>query len=164
VQQGAGQPVRGSARLLVKELGAFGIVGFLGVLLDVGAFQVLYAHAGLGALTAKLLSTVLSTSMAFLGHRYWSFSHRPRTGLRREYLSFVVVNGATLLLSLGVVAFIRYALGESSALVLQVANIGAIGAGTVIRFLSYRWWIFVAPDHATAAEIRSMTPTEVSIR
>ena len=45
---------------------------------------------------------------AYVGHRYWSFSHRSRPGLRQEYLRFVAINGATLLLGLGIVAFVRY--------------------------------------------------------
>ena len=92
-------------------------------------FQLLYAHVGLGAVTAKCLATLVSMTVAYFAHRFWSFSHRARTGLRREYLLFAVVNGATLLLNVGVVAFVRYPLGQESALVLQVANIAGIAAG-----------------------------------
>ena len=141
-------------RLLVKELSAFGLVGSACFLLDVGLFQLLYAHVGLGAVTAKLLSTLVSMTVAYVAHRYWSFSHRARTGLRREYLVFTLVNGATLLLSLAVVAFVRYPLGQDGPLVLQLANIGSIALGTVIRFLSYRRWVFVAADHPAAVEAR----------
>jgi putative flippase GtrA len=144
-------------QLLVKELSAFGIVGISCLVLDLGIFQLLYAHAGLGAVTARLVSTLVSMTVAYVAHRYWSFSHRARTGVRREYLIFAVVNGATLLLSLAVVAFVRYGLGQHSALVLQVANIASIAVGTVIRFLSYRRWIFVAHDHPAAADTRFAT-------
>ena len=68
---------------------------------------------------------------AYIGHRYWSFSHRARTGLRREFLLFAAVNGATLCLGLAIVAFVRYPLGQESALVMQVANIASICLGTV---------------------------------
>ncbi|MGY2080205.1 GtrA family protein [Modestobacter sp. SYSU DS0657] len=141
-------------RRLVKELSAFGVVGLVCFVIDIGGFQLLYAHAGLGAVTAKLLSTVLSMSVAYVAHRYWSFAHRARTGVRREYLIFALVNGVTLLLSLGVVAFVRYPLGQDGPLELQVANVGAIAVGTVIRFLSYRRWVFVAPDHPAAHDPR----------
>jgi putative flippase GtrA len=137
-------------RVLVKELSAFGVVGSVCFVLDIGLFQLLYAHIGLGAVTSKLLSTLVSMTVAYVAHRQWSFSHRARTGLRREYLVFALVNGATLLLSLGVVAFVRYPLGQDGALVLQLANIGSIAAGTMIRFLSYRQWVFVAHDHPAA--------------
>ena len=37
-------------RLLLKELSAFGIVGAVCFVVDVGLFQLLYAHAGVGAI------------------------------------------------------------------------------------------------------------------
>ena len=131
-------------RLLVKELSAFGIVGGLTFLLDIGLFQLLYAHVGLDAVLSKLLSTLVSMTVAYVGHRYWSFSHRARTTVRREYFLFAVVNAVTLLLGLAVVAIVRYPLGQESALVLQAANIASIALGTLIRFVSYRRWIFPA--------------------
>jgi putative flippase GtrA len=144
--------LRGTWRLLLKELSAFGVVGAVCFVLDLGLFQVLYTSAGFGAVLAKLTSTVVSTTVAYLGHRYWSFSHRARTGLRREYLLFAVVNGLTLVLGLVMVAFARYGLGQQSALVLQAVNVVSIGLGTVIRYLCYRQWVFPSHDspHAGA--------------
>jgi putative flippase GtrA len=145
-------------RLLLKELGAFGIVGATCFAIDVALFQFLYTQAGFGAVTSKLIAALVSMTVAYFAHRYWSFSHRARTGLRREYVLFALVNGATLLLNLGIVAFVRYPLGQESALVLQMANIAGIAAGTVIRYLSYRRWVFpaiarsAAPVPAAAAD------------
>jgi putative flippase GtrA len=129
-------------RLLLKEVSAFGVVGAACFVLDVGLFQLLYAHLGVGAVAAKLVSTLVSMTAAYFGHRHWSFSHRARTGLRREYLLFVVINGLTLLQGLAIVAFVRYVLDQESALVLQIANISSIALGTVVRYLSYRRWVF----------------------
>jgi putative flippase GtrA len=137
-------------RMLLKELSAFGVVGAVCFLIDLGVFQLLYAHAGVGAVTAKLVSTLVSMTLAYLGHRHWSFSHRARTGLRREYLLFAVVNGVTLLQGLGLVAFVRYGLHQGDTLVLQVTNIVAIALGTVVRYLSYRRWVFPARDMAVS--------------
>lgn len=142
--------VGGTWRLLLKEVSAFGVVGAVAFVLDLAVFQLLYAWVGLGAVTSKLLATLLSMTVAYLGHRHWSFSHRARTGLRREYALFAGVNTATLLLGLAVVAVVRYPLGQESAVVLQAANVAAIGIGTVIRFLSYRRWVFPAPDAVPA--------------
>ena len=129
-------------RLLLKEVSAFGVVGAACFVLDVGLFQLLYAHLGVGAVAAKLVSTLVSMTAAYFGHRHWSFSHRARTGLRREYLLFVVINGLTLLQGLAIVAFVRYVLDQESALVLQIANVSSIALGTVVRYLSYRRWVF----------------------
>jgi putative flippase GtrA len=147
--------LRGTWRLLVKELSAFGAVGAFCFVLDLGLFQALYAGAGFGAVGAKLTSTVVSTTVAYLGHRYWSFAHRARTGLRREYLLFAVVNGLTLMLGLEMVAFVRYGLSQESPWVLQAVNVLSIGLGTVIRYLCYRRWVFPAHGSRHAAPANS---------
>ncbi len=142
--------VAGASRHLVKELSAFGVVGAVCFLIDVGLFQLLYAQLGVGAVTSKFLATAVSMTVAYVGHRYWSFSHRARPGLRQEYVRFLGINVGTLLLGLGVVAFVRYGLDQESALVLQIANVGSIVVGTLIRYLSYRRWVF--PAHSGAED------------
>jgi putative flippase GtrA len=138
-------------RTLLKEISAFGVVGAVCFALDLALFQLLYAHFGVGAVTSKLISTVVSMTVAYLGHRYWSFSHRARTGVRREYFLFVVINAVTLLLGLAMIAFVRYPLGQESALVLQITNVLSTVLGTLIRYLSYRRWVFPAVVGAAPA-------------
>jgi putative flippase GtrA len=138
--------MRGTWRLLAKEISAFGIVGIACFLLDIGLFQLCYDGLGTGAVTAKLISTLISMTVAYFAHRHWSFSHRARTGVRREYVLFTVINGAALLLGMAVVAVVRYPLGQDSALVLQAANIASIVLSTVLRYLAYRTWVFPAHE------------------
>jgi putative flippase GtrA len=142
--------VRQSWRILAKELGAFGVVGATCFVIDLGLFQILYAHVGLGAVTSKLVSTLISMTVAYFAHRHWSFSHRARTGLRREYSLFFVVNGFTLLLGLALVAAVRYPMGYDDPLALQIANVASTAVGTLIRFVCYRAWVFVS-EQAPAA-------------
>lgn len=101
-------------------------------------------------MTSKFVSTVLATTAAYVAHRYLSFSHRGRTGVRREYLLFLVINGATLLLGLVVVAVARYPLGQEGTLVLQIANVGSIALGTLVRWFAYRRWVFPAAPGSIA--------------
>ena len=152
--------LRATWRLLARELGAFGAVGAACFLLDVALFHLLYAVVGADAVIAKLLATLVSMTAAYVGHRYWSFSHRARTGLRREYVLFAAVNGVTLAMGLAIVAFVRYPLGQESALVLQAANVTSICLGTVIRYLSYRTWVFPAlrPESAHAPGTPASVP------
>jgi putative flippase GtrA len=144
-----------SWRLLIKELSAFGVVGAVCFVIDVALFQLFYAHYELGAVTAKLLATLASMSVAFVGHRYWSFAHRARTGLQREYVRFAVINGAALLLGLVVVWLVRYPLQQDSALILQLANVGSIVLGTALRYVGYRVWVF--PARAVSLPCRKAT-------
>jgi putative flippase GtrA len=133
--------VESTWRRLLGELSAFGAVGAACFVLDVGLFQLLYA-SGTGAVTAKLVATSVATTAAYLGHRFWSFAHRERTGYRREYVTFLLVNAATLSLGLALVAVVRHPLGQEHALVLQAVNVTSIGLGTVVRWFAYRRWVF----------------------
>ncbi len=147
-------------RLLVKELGAFGVVGAVSFVVDVGAFQLLYSW-GTEAVAAKLVSSLLASTTAYLGHRFWSFAHRERSGYRREYAVFLAVNAVTLAISLSVVAVVRHPLGQEGAVALQAANVAAIGLGTVIRWFAYRRWVFravPAPVHAAPAPAAANRP------
>lgn len=134
----------------MREIAAFGVVGGIAFVIDVALFQFLYAYVGVDAVATKFLATTVSMTAAFVGHRFWSFSHRARTGLRREYLRFAGINGLTLLLGLAIIWFVRYPLGQEGVLVLQAANVLAICVGTVVRFLAYSQWVF--PGDASSAE------------
>lgn len=136
--------LRDSWRVLLKELSAFGVVGAVNFALDVAIFQVMYTVVGADALVSKIVSTSITTTTAYFMHRQWSFSHRARTGVRREYPIFFLVNALTLALSLVMIGFVRYGLNQSDALMLQLTNIASIAIGTVIRFLAYKRWVFPA--------------------
>jgi putative flippase GtrA len=149
--------LRQSWRIVLKELGAFGVVGAVCFAIDLGLFQVLYAGLGAGAVVSKLVSTLVSMTVAYFAHRHWSFAHRARTGLRREYTLFFVVNGLTLVLSLAIVWLVHVPLGQDGALVLQVANVVSTAIGTAIRFVCYRTWVFVSANAPAALAHRART-------
>ena len=145
-------PEQRSSRSLwsvVRHLGAFGVVGGIGFVVEVGLFQLLYGHLGSGAVVAKAAATIVAMTVAFVGHRHWSFAHRARTGFKREYPMFLAINGLTLLLGLGIMAFARYGLDLTSAWALQGANLVSIAMGTVVRYLMYRRWVFPASNPAS---------------
>lgn len=144
METSASARLRAGWRVLVKEVAAFGTVGAINFVLDAVLFQVLYAVVGVGVLWAKIIATVITTTSAYVMHRHWSFSHRARTGVRREYPIFFAVNALTLLQSLGILWLIRYPLGQTDPWVLQAANITSIALGTIIRFAAYKLWVFPA--------------------
>jgi putative flippase GtrA len=145
--RGRSAPFGGRARRRLKELGAFGVVGGFAFVVDIGLFQLLYGHFGVGAVTAKTLATLVSMSVAFLGHRNWAFAHRDKTTVRRSFALFTVINVCTLVLGAAIIWFVRYPLDQERLLVIQAANIASIGLNSVLRYLAYRRWVFPAvPD------------------
>jgi putative flippase GtrA len=140
-------------QVLFKELSAFGVVGAVNLFVDIGLFNALHFGAGIGPLSSKVISTTVATTSAYFLNRHWSFSHRARTGLAREYTLFFVLNGIALAMGLLVLGATRYGFGFTDKLSLNVANLIGIGLGTIFRFWSYKRWVFPAhQDSLTASE------------
>lgn len=134
--------------LLIRESVKFATVGSLGFVVDIIVFNaLLYGSGPLNdkPLTAKTVSVVVATLVTYTGNRHWTFRHRARTGVVREYALFCLLNGVGLAIALGCLATSRYLLGFSGPLADNVAaNVIGLGLGTLFRFWSYRKWVFPA--------------------
>src|SRR3954453_1428560 len=145
--------IRGSWRILLKELSAFGLVGAVAFVIDVGLFAAL---ASFGALKAKAVSMVASTTVAYVGNRYLSFSHRARSSIGRETSFFFGINLITLIFSELTIALFVYGFGYGhTSTTVFVVNIATIGLGTVFRFWAYKRFVFLNPDkvHSPDADL-----------
>jgi putative flippase GtrA len=142
--------LQGSWRILLKEVTAFGLVGIVGFVIDIGLFNVFFHD---GQIIAKCISTTVATVVTYFGNRYFSFSHRARTGIGRETSVFFGINVITLIFSLVVIAIFEYPLGfKHHVLVMNVANLATIGIGTLFRFWSYKRFVFLHPDKVNHAD------------
>ncbi len=139
--------LRGSWRILAKEIAAFGVVGALAFAIDIGLFTWLTHSLDLGALKSKAVSTVVSTTFAYFGNRHLSFSHRARTSIGRETAYFFGINFVTLVFSEAALALFIYAFGFGhQSTVVFVVNLVTIGLGTLFRFWAYKRFVFLHPD------------------
>ena len=139
---------------LVRELMKFGVVGGFAFVVDVGLFNLLL-HATDKPLTSKTISTVVATTVAYLGNRHWTFRRRSRSGVRREYTLFFLLNGVGLLISLACLAISHYLLDFTSRLSDNIAaNVVGLALGTAFRFWSYRRWVFpeLLPEAAVSED------------
>jgi putative flippase GtrA len=151
--------LQATGRTLVREIAKFGIVGLIALVVDVGLFNLLRYAGGEGPfydrpLTAKVISVIAATTVAYFGNRFWTFRHRGRTGMGREYALFFLLNGIGMLIALSCLWFSHYALGLTSPLADNIsANVVGLALGTIFRFWSYRRWVFPAielPEQHTA--------------
>lgn len=138
--------LRGAVDLLAREVIKFGAVGALAFVVDLVVFNLLH---GDGAslehkpLTAKVISVLAATTVAWLGNRFWTFRHRRRASARREAVLFFVFNAAGLAIALGCLGFSHYVLGMRSLLADNVsANGFGLVLGTLFRFWAYRRFVF----------------------
>jgi putative flippase GtrA len=118
---------------LVHEVAKFGLVGLLGMVVDLPIYNwlvfdnpLVFGASEHGMLhdkpvTAKFISVTIATIATYLGNRHWTWRHRERTGLHREYVLFFVLNGIGLLIAAGCLGFSRYVLDQHSWLADNIA-------------------------------------------
>jgi putative flippase GtrA len=155
-----------SIDVIYRELLKFGAIGAIAFVVDIGVFNLL-RHEIVGSLadkplTAKTISVLVATVVAWLGNRYWTFRHRRRSSRRREFVLFMMMNAGGLGISLACLGFSHYLLGLTSALADNIAgNMIGLALGTIFRFWAYRRLVFTAggdietpeaPTEHTAAE------------
>jgi putative flippase GtrA len=141
---------------LVHEVAKFGLVGLLGMVVDLPIYNwlvfdrplVIIGAQGDGMLhdrplTAKVISVSIATIATYLGNRHWTWRHRERSGLHREYVLFFVLNGIGMLIAVGCLGISRYLLDLHGPVADNIAtNVIGLGLGTLFRFWSYRKWVF----------------------
>ncbi|MGW2145964.1 GtrA family protein [Nonomuraea bangladeshensis] len=138
---------------LVHELAKFGSIGAVAFVIDTGLLNFCHVVIGLGPLTSKLAATVVSTTFAYLGNRYWTFRHREQTGLGREYFLFFLLNGIALLFGILAIGFTTYTLGLTDTLSVNISNIVGVGLGTLFRYWSYKKWVFLEATEPIPVEL-----------
>jgi putative flippase GtrA len=151
--------LRARIRGLVRELSKFGTVGGTAFAIDLVIFNVLL-QAGSETLLAKTISTVIATTLAFLGNRFWTWRHRAHHHMARQYTMFFLLNAVGLGIGLTCLAISHYGLGQIwPALQTPLADnisgqLVGTALGTLFRFWSYRRFVF--PDAAA----RNTPPAE----
>jgi putative flippase GtrA len=148
---------------LVRELSKFGTVGSIAFAIDLTLFNVLL-QTGFESLLAKTISTVLATTVAFIGNRFWTWRHREHTNMARQYTLFFLLNGVGLGIGLTCLAISHYGLGAlwpefQTPLADNISGqLVGTAVGTLFRFWSYRRFVFggaLVPEPAVPA-----TPAE----
>jgi putative flippase GtrA len=141
-------------RLLACELGKFGVVGVLAFLVTDAGTNLLHFQAHQGPLTANVIATVVAMAVSYAGNRYWTFRDRQRSGVQREGILFLLLNGVGLAIQLACLGFSRYLLGLHGKLTYNVALVSGIALATLFRYWSYKTWVWRAQPPAAPAAAR----------
>ena len=133
---------------LGRQLVTFAAIGGVGLVLDVGIFNLLTttvvpSHVAGGPLVAKAISTTVAIAANWIGNRMLTFRPERRPDAAREAVEFAIVSLAGSAISLACLGFTHYALGLTSRLADNVsANVIGLLAGSAFRFVAYRTWVF----------------------
>lgn len=140
-------------RVFLAELSKFGLIGLINTGLDFAILNVLHFALGVGPLTSKCVSTVIAATTSYLMNRHWTFKSRARSGMRREYTLFFLLNLVGLVIGLVCIGVARYGFNNDSAAAINFANLVGLVIGTAFRFWSYRRWVFLADGHLAVEEV-----------
>ncbi|WP_448809334.1 GtrA family protein [Agromyces bauzanensis] len=127
----------------------FGIVGLIGLVIDVTLFNLLRLgvfgddHWAQSAIGAKTISTSVAIVFNWLGNRYWTFRRHRRRNYVREFVEYVIVSLGGMAIALGCLWVSHHLLGYTSILADNIAtNVVGLALGTAFRFLLYRYWVY----------------------
>jgi putative flippase GtrA len=133
-------------RRLAPEATAFGVIGAANTLLYMA---IVWVALPIGAVKASVLATVVTTTLAYVANRYWTYRHHSRRALRREYTLFFGFNLAGMVIQSGAVAIGKYGFGLTETddkKLFAVITLAGIGLATVFRFWAYRTFVFLKPQ------------------
>jgi putative flippase GtrA len=149
---------------LAHELAKFGIVGAICTVVDFGLANLLHLGLGWPALAAKTTSVVVATTCSYIMNRYWTFRHRARTGLGREYTLFFLVNGVGLLLANACILVVQEGLDKTGALWFNAAQVVGLLLSMGFRFIAYKRFVFVSQDRAAGRSLPERSLAEAAER
>ncbi|SFR86255.1 Putative flippase GtrA (transmembrane translocase of bactoprenol-linked glucose) [Agromyces sp. CF514] len=134
---------------LLAYLVKFGVVGLIGLVIDVALFNLLRIgvfgedHWAQSAIGAKTISTSVAIIFNWLGNRYWTFRSHRRKNYLREFVEYVVVSLGGMAIALGCLWVSHHWLGYTSLVADNIAtNVVGLGLGTAFRFVLYRYWVY----------------------
>lgn len=127
----------------LAEVGRFAVTGLAAYVTDLVVFNVLLLGTGSGPVLAKVVSSVFAIAVAFAGSRYYTWRHRPRGHMGREYAVFLLLSAVAAGIQLLCLAISHYGLGLTSTLADNVSgNVIGMGLATLFRFWSFRTFVF----------------------
>jgi putative flippase GtrA len=156
-------------RSLLAQFTRFGLVGLVGLAVDILLFNVLRVsvfspeNVASGPLLAKTVSTTAAIIVNWIGNRLWTFRVHRRSHWFREGIEFALVSVSGMAVSLLVLWISHYVLGFTSLLADNIAsNVVGLILGALLRFTLYRVWVFsphrrpaaALNDEATASPVR----------
>jgi len=148
-------------RALAPEAVAFGVIG----LANLGLYYLIFnALIFIGAVKSTVIATLVTTYLAYLANRHWTYKDRPRSALRREYTLFFAVNMGGLLIQSAGTGILKYGFDMNEThdrLAFNVATTVCICTATLFRFWTYRTFVFAGtPAIAEADELPVVAPAE----
>jgi len=130
--------------LLAREVAKFGVVGAVGLVVNIAVSNLLWRYTDIPTVRAGLLATFVAILCNYVGFRYWTYRDRDKSGRTRELTLFLLFSVVGAVIETGVLYAATYGFGWDTPVQSNVFKIVGIGIATMFRFWSYRTWVFRA--------------------
>jgi putative flippase GtrA len=141
------QRVRG---LLTKEILTFGAVSVGTTVMDFAIFNLLISATALSPVTSNTISYSLGVVVSYLLNKRLTFRDGGRDNRGHEMALFLIINVVGLSFNNGAIALVAREFGRST-LVLDAGKLAAGIATWVLKFMTFKRWVYPAPKPAEAA-------------
>ncbi len=115
---------------LVQEFLRFGLVGFVGFLVDAGVLWSLLRWPGLDPYSGRVVSYLVAASVTFLLHRNFTFLRARRPAMGGQWMKFILLNGVGAVLNYGV-----YAVLVATVPLFATSPVLGVAVGSVVAML-----------------------------
>ncbi|MFJ8668372.1 GtrA family protein [Streptomyces sp. NPDC093600] len=127
---------------LTREFAKFGAVGGVGLLVDLGVFNLVRHLTDLPVVRASIIATVVAIAFNYVGFRYFTYRDRDKSSRTRELSLFFLFSVVGLVIQNGILYAATYGFGWDTPLQSNFFKFFGIGVATLFRFWSYRTWVF----------------------
>jgi putative flippase GtrA len=137
-------------RLLTREVITFGVVSVGTTAMDFAIFNLLISATALSPVASNTISYSVGVVVSYLLNKRLTFRDGGRDNRGHEMGLFVAINIVGLVLNNGAIALVAREFGRST-LILDAGKLAA-GVGTwVLKFVTFKRWVYPAPKPAGAA-------------
>lgn len=120
----------------------FGIVGVINTGVDFGTFTIFSALLRTDPLVSQVIGYSAGIANSFVMNKLWTFESRSsKVGTRVELVKFIVINTASLGISLAGLKILNGQLGIN----VYVAKAFVTVIAQVVNYLGYKLWVFRNP-------------------
>ncbi len=142
----------GKKWLFVFQSAKFALVGAFATVLDLQLFEALAAfisvvvRAPFSLSIAKGISFLITTTIKYLGNKYWTFQKHQKEHMPRELLGLVIIDLIGLVINVFAFNYMNRNIGPhfgiSAAIWLKLSVIVAGLAAAISNFLGYKFLVF----------------------
>jgi putative flippase GtrA len=128
---------------LLQEVAKFGVVGLIGVFVNVALFNLCRVVFDLAPVRSSIIATLVAMVVTYLGNCHWTYRDREQVKHSSAVALFLVFNVIGMGIQSGALAISHYALDMRTLVADNISyNFIGLGLATLFRFWAYRKWVF----------------------